>query len=70
MAHGQIIREVKAGKFAPIYLLHGEEPFYIEEIAGALKDGVVDEASKDFNETNDPQYDKPKPKKDESDLPF
>ena len=51
MAHGQIIREVKAGKFAPIYLLHGEEPFFIEEIAGALKDGVVDEASKDFNET-------------------
>ena len=51
MAHRQIIREVKAGKFAPIYLLHGEEPFFIEEIAEALKHGVVDEASKDFNET-------------------
>tara|TARA_R100001163_G_scaffold61474_1_gene51505 strand:- start:314 stop:643 length:330 start_codon:yes stop_codon:yes gene_type:complete len=25
---------------------------------------------KTFNETNDPQYDKPKPKEDESDLPF
>ena len=51
MAHQQIIREIKAGKFGPIYVLHGDEPFFIEDIAQALKDNVVDEASKDFNET-------------------
>ena len=51
MAHRQIIREVKAGKFSPIYLLHGEEPFFIEEIVNAIKENAVDEASKDFNET-------------------
>ena len=51
MAHRQIIREVKAGKFAPIYVLHGEEPFFIEEIVNAIKKNAVDEASKDFNET-------------------
>lgn len=51
MAHRQIIREVKAGKFQPIYVLHGEEPYFIEEIVNAIKDHAVDEACKDFNET-------------------
>ena len=51
MAHRQIIRELKAGKFSPIYVLHGEEPYFIEEISNAVKDHAVDEMSKDFNET-------------------
>ena len=51
MAYEQIIREVKAGNFSPIYMLHGEEPFFIEEIVTAIKENAVDEASKDFNET-------------------
>ena len=51
MAHQHIIREIKAGKFEPIYVLHGDEPFFIEDITQTLKDHVVDEASKDFNES-------------------
>ncbi|MBM71682.1 MAG: DNA polymerase III subunit delta [Crocinitomicaceae bacterium] len=51
MAHRQIIRELKAGKFQPIYLLHGEESFFIEEITKAILDNSVEESSKDFNET-------------------
>jgi len=51
MAHRHIIRDIKAGKFSPLYVLHGEEPFFIEEISNAIKDAAVDEASKDFNET-------------------
>ncbi len=51
MAHGQIIREVQAGKFSPICLLHGEEAFFIEEITKAIKENAVEESSKDFNET-------------------
>ena len=51
MAHQQIIREIRAGKFEPIYVLHGDEPFFIEDITQTLKEHVVDEASKDFNET-------------------
>jgi DNA polymerase-3 subunit delta len=51
MAHRQIIRNVRSGKFAPIYVLHGEEAFFIEEITKVLLACTVDEASKDFNET-------------------
>ena len=51
MAHRQIIRNIQSGKFAPIYVLHGEESFFIEEITKVLLACTVDEASKDFNET-------------------
>ncbi|MDA0732321.1 MAG: DNA polymerase III subunit delta [Bacteroidetes bacterium] len=51
MAHKQIIRDIHAGKFSPLYVLHGEESFFIEEISKAIISSVVDEASKDFNET-------------------
>jgi DNA polymerase III subunit delta len=51
MAHRQIIRDILSGKFSPLYVLHGEEPFFIEEISKTIISSVVDEASKDFNET-------------------
>ena len=51
MAHRQIIRDIRAGKFSSMYVLHGEESFFIEEIYKEIISNVVDEASKDFNET-------------------
>jgi len=51
MAHRQIIRDILSGKFSPLYVLHGEEPFFIEEISKTIISSVVDESSKDFNET-------------------
>ncbi|PCJ80039.1 MAG: DNA polymerase III subunit delta [Bacteroidetes bacterium] len=51
MAHRQIIRDIRAGKFAPLYVLHGEEAYFIEEISKALTESVVEESFKDFNET-------------------
>ena len=41
----------RLGELSPIYVLHGEEPFFITEIVQALLDTVVDEGFKDFNET-------------------
>lgn len=51
MAHRQIIRDILAGKFSPLYVLHGEESFFIEEISKAIVSTVVESASKDFNES-------------------
>ena len=51
MAHRQIIRDIRAGKFSSMYVLHGEESFFIEEIYKEIISNLVDEASKDFNET-------------------
>ncbi|MCQ2189391.1 MAG: DNA polymerase III subunit delta [Paludibacteraceae bacterium] len=44
-----IITDVKAGKLKPIYLLHGEEPYYIDLVANYLENNVVAEENKDFD---------------------
>jgi DNA polymerase-3 subunit delta len=51
MPHRQIIRDIKSQSFRPVYLLHGEEPFFIDEIAKALEEVVVEESMRDFNQT-------------------
>ena len=45
------VRNIVREKLSPIYVLHGEEPFFITEIVQTLLDTVVDEGFKDFNET-------------------
>ena len=43
-----IIKDIKAGSTSPVYLLHGEESFFIDKIADAIESLVAPE-SKDFN---------------------
>jgi len=50
MPHRQIIRDIQAEAFKPLYLLHGEEPFFIDEVSKALEHAVVEESMKDFNQ--------------------
>ncbi len=44
-----IMAAVKKGNFAPVYLLMGEEPYYIDQIVKALENHVVADDDKDFN---------------------
>lgn len=43
--------DIKAGRFSPVYLLMGEEQYYIDRIYGMLMESVLDESEKDFNLT-------------------
>lgn len=45
----QILSEIRAKRFAPVYILSGEEPYYIDLIADALQEYVVAEEERDFN---------------------
>lgn len=45
----KIITDIKAGKIAPVYLLHGDEDFFIDSIADYLQNNIVAEADRDFN---------------------
>lgn len=45
----QIVRDLKARKYAPVYFLMGEEDFYIDQIANMIEKEVLTEAEKDFN---------------------
>lgn len=50
MNYKEIMRDVAARKFAPVYFLHGEEPFFIDEIEKAIDRYALDEAEKGFNQ--------------------
>ena len=46
-----IIEDVKAGVFKPVYLLMGEEPYYPDLVCNAILEHCLQEWEKDFNET-------------------
>lgn len=46
-----ILSDIKAGVYAPVYLLHGEESYFIDQLTDALLDTVLTEDEKDFNLT-------------------
>jgi DNA polymerase III subunit delta len=46
-----IIQEIKAKKPKPVYLLHGEEPYYIDAISQAAAEHLLEEHERDFNQT-------------------
>ncbi len=51
MTYEQIVKDIRARKFAPIYLLMGDEPYYIDELTNLLTEAVVPEDMRDFNQT-------------------
>jgi DNA polymerase-3 subunit delta len=46
-----ICRDIKAKQFAPVYMLMGEEPFFIDRITDLLIENVLEESERDFNRT-------------------
>ena len=44
-----IEKEIKNGDLKPVYLLKGEELYYLELLSGKFEQEVLDEAEKDFN---------------------
>ncbi len=46
-----ILKELKAKRYAPVYYLMGEESYYIDLIADYLTEHVLDETEKEFNLT-------------------
>nr|MBC7614053.1 DNA polymerase III subunit delta [Pseudopedobacter sp.] len=46
-----IIKDIKAKKLKPIYLLHGDESYYIDLISDYLEENVLNEMEKGFNQS-------------------
>lgn len=46
-----ICEDIRQGQFAPVYLLHGEESYFIDQITELLLENVLTEEEKDFNLT-------------------
>ena len=45
----KICNDIKAGQFAPIYLLHGEEAYFVDRIVELLLANVLTDEEKDFD---------------------
>jgi DNA polymerase-3 subunit delta len=45
----EICRDITAGKFTPVYVLMGEEPYFIDYIENLLVRNVLNETERDFN---------------------
>lgn len=46
----KILTDLKAGKYAPVYFLQGEETFYIDYISDYIEANALTEAEKGFNQ--------------------
>jgi DNA polymerase-3 subunit delta len=46
----QIVSDIKDGTISPIYFLMGEEPYFIDKLAGFIGDAILTEDEKGFNQ--------------------
>lgn len=47
----EILGAVRSGSFAPVYLLMGDEPYYLDMVCNAIVENALDDFARDFNET-------------------
>ncbi|NBV13683.1 MAG: hypothetical protein EBS07_06410 [Sphingobacteriia bacterium] len=45
-----LLKEIQKNKFAPVYFLIGEEPYFIDKITLKLESSVVEESLRGFNQ--------------------
>lgn len=51
MTAEDIIKDLKARKFKPVYLLQGEEPYYIDQIVDYMEKNILSDGERGFNQT-------------------
>ncbi|MFN8154462.1 MAG: DNA polymerase III subunit delta [Bacteroidia bacterium] len=50
-SYDEIKRDIRNKIYSPIYLLQGDEPYYIDQLSDLLEQSVLDEMEKEFNQT-------------------
>lgn len=51
MTAEDILKDLKNRKYKPLYLLHGEEPYFIDQVSNFAEHQLLPEAEKGFNQT-------------------
>lgn len=51
MNYTDILKDIKARKFVPVYLLHGDEPYFIDLLCDAIEEHALEEHERAFNQT-------------------
>ena len=47
----EIVKDARNGIFKPVYLLMGDEPYYVDMVCDAILEHCLDESERDFNQT-------------------
>ena len=47
----EIVADARNGVFKPVYLLMGDEPYYVDMVCDAIVEYCLDESERDFNQT-------------------
>lgn len=50
-SYQSILRDLQSGKVAPVYFLHGEEPYFLDNLTGYMAENLLNDSEKDFNQT-------------------
>lgn len=45
-----VLQQLQQKKFAPVYLLMGEEPFFIDQVADFIEENAIEPEQRDFNQ--------------------
>ena len=48
--YSDLIAQIRNKQFAPVYLLHGEEPFFIDRLTKMFEEGILEPEERDFNQ--------------------
>ncbi|MDO3626067.1 DNA polymerase III subunit delta [Mucilaginibacter sp. BT774] len=51
MTADDILKDLKNRKYKPLYLLHGDEPYFIDQVSNFVEDKLLPDAEKGFNQT-------------------
>ena len=51
ITYGSLMKDLKARHFSPIYILEGDESYYIDKISNYIADNVLSKEQRDFNQT-------------------
>lgn len=51
LTYDSIMRDLKARKFKPVYIIMGEESYYIDKLSDYLEQNVLQPEERDFNQT-------------------
>lgn len=51
MTYEQIVADIRKKIYYPVYLLHGDEPYYIDQITSLIEESVLSDSEKEFNQT-------------------
>ena len=50
ISYSDLAAQIKKKEYAPVYLLHGEEPFFIDRICKMFEESILEPEERDFNQ--------------------